>query len=147
MTSVNDSMVTDAVLTLLRAEIGVPVGDGTAPSAEDGADRLSPTDGWLIVHAIPIGDRSFGDGYVGQSASGQTIRYQLTAGGVQRNQADRIANAAAAALADRESGDWVNPIPVGGHQVMDRRRVGRIPDDAMGTFQAGQQVDLMVTVI
>lgn len=150
MSSVNASLVTDAVLGLLRSTLDVKVGDAAAPSPDAGDLRLDPRAGYLTVHRIPAGAAYEGSSVGGQPESIERIRYQITAAGVQRNQAERLAEAAIGVLVDRGDtpGDrgYVHALAVAGHAVLSRHKFGAIPTESLGTVQAGGIVELLVSV-
>lgn len=151
MASVNASMVTDALIAMLRTEMApVPVGDGVAPSrtAEDGVTSLIRS-GYIVVHRIPSGASYEGSEIGGQPEALERIRYQISAAGIQRNQVERIRDAAIGLVVDRGDSDdrgYVIDLVVAGHVVMSRRKAGVIQTESLGTIQAGGYVDLLVNV-
>ena len=142
MTSVNEADVDDAFLSSLRAAFpNVLIGDAEKP---DGATEQT---GYAIVFPIPSGNRTQGPVYARGGDSIRWVRYQLLAEGVQRNQVRRLANdLAAAVVAVDAQRAYTLAIAPTGHAVIDRRRVGSIPLDTLGTWQAGELVDLLVTI-
>ena len=80
-----------------------------------------------------------------------TIQYQITAAGVTRRQVERLSEAAIDVICARGDAvndrDFIHGMPVAGHKVLDRKRSGTVPTDALGSMQAGGNVDIFVTVI
>lgn len=153
-TTVDPSFVTDAVVALLTAELetadppGILIGDGLAPAAAAGDSALDLTQPYVVVNQIPSG--AFGGGYTG--AGGEvTLRYQFSAVGIQRNQAERAASLAQRTLTDRVDGGpsspFVNALAPTGHTVTARWPRGFIPGEpAGGRHRVISFVDLMVQV-
>ena len=151
MASVNSSLVTDAVVALLRSELSpMKVGDGIAPSPDSGDRTLDVKSGYVVVHRIPAGAAYEGSELGGQPESIERIRYQISAAGIQRNQAERISEAAIGILVDRDdvsrSRQYVHDLTVAGHAVLSRRKFGTIPTESLGTIQAGGYVEILVSV-
>lgn len=149
MSSVDPSMITDAVVALLRENMTCPVGDGQAPLPEDDDLKLDLKRGFAVVYRIPSGGRYEGSSIRGTEATIERIRFQVSTAGVQRNQVERLANAAGSMLTDRgDSGEFVFPMPVGGHSIMNRKRVGDVPYQVQGgSHQSGILVDLLVCIV
>jgi len=147
VTAVDASRVTDAVVALLRAESGLLVGDGTPPTPETASDTLSLRTGYLLVYQVPVGMAYESEGLGGQSEAMTRCRYQVNAVGIQRNQAERMAERAVKILVDRTAGTYTHALTVTGHDVLERCRAGQVPLDASdGTFVAGGLVDVVVNV-
>lgn len=153
MTSVDQSLVTDAVLGVLRAEFepGILIGDGELPDlAEQPTTRDQYAQGaYAVLSSIPTGHRDEGGGWSGDGGM-LWIRYQIYVVAGYRDQAERIANAMASRIADRADGQgagFLVDIPVAGHAIIDRRRAGMIPLDSTGpAVRSGQLVDIRVQV-
>jgi hypothetical protein len=157
VTTVNTAVVHDAVYQLLTSALApIAVGDGTIPTPPEGDDRRPGLGsdgtwrGYLVLYRIPAGALYWGDGYIGQAESIQTVRFQLVGVGVQQNQASHIAALAAAVLIDRGDTNpaaYVHPLTIPGHSVLKRSGAGEAPGDtAGGTFSAAQFVDVMVSI-
>ncbi len=142
--SVDKSFVSEAVKTLLETEMApVLVGLGVTPTPTGGKTKHAARDGYLVINALP-GDYSK-TGYAGGSGTVATVRYQLSGVGASAVQSERIASKAAMILADESGGVPVHALTVPGHTVMGRERSGSGPSEAVGSHQAIEFVDLMVT--
>lgn len=147
MTAVDSSLVTDAVVTLLRSQLPVPVGDGAAP--DPGGDPVLAAEiGWVVVQQTAAGASAHVGSIYTQAEEMERVRFLVTATGAQRNQVERLANAAMSVLIDRDGtgGPWTFPITVPGHVVIHRRLFGRVPTSSLGSWQAGGYVELLVNV-
>jgi hypothetical protein len=138
-------LVTRAVLLLLRAELpikfgwNIPIGDAIAPSPDPSDAVMDLATGYLIVGRVPPG-QYVSEAFGSPPGSMEVVRYQVTGHGVQRNQADEVADEAIETLLD-----LANPLPISGHNVIRRRKGGVIPaDPGMGSIQIGGYVDLLV---
>lgn len=155
MSAVDDTLVTDAVLALLRAELpdGVLVGDGEIPyddTAPVGPGEVDPATGtaqpYAILYCIPpyVG---ITPGWAGQDGS-EAIRFQVTTVGPEREAAQALATVIRGILTDRGDApdrSYVHPLTVAGHEVMRRDAVDRVPvDGAEGAYNAGTIVDIWV---
>jgi hypothetical protein len=157
MTSgVDDSLVTDAVVALLRAELpdGVLVGDGGSPFVAGSVDPLSQVDPdsgeafpYAIVYAISP-DAFPAEGYAGQRDGTMVLRFQVTTVGPQRDAAQALAAVANGILVDRADSDprdYTHALTVPGHSVMKRERAGKVPNFGEGGYSnAGVLVDVWV---
>lgn len=141
MSEVDSSLVTPAVLSLLRGQMSCPIGSGVVPSPPEGEQTLDLDVGYLVVYLIPAGSFYSGQGYIGQYNSIETLRYQLTSSGSQMDHADLLANFAASVITARDSnGDFVHALSVPGHAVMNRYRAGRGLDSASRTVNSTSQI-------
>ena len=155
MSRVDDALVADAVVALLRTELDpVQIGDGRAPTVANGDERVIGPEGvtarsFGVVYKI-AGGRFEGDGYLGQPESIEVVRFQIVGVGVQRTAADRLASRMCSILVDRldaPPASYVFPLTVPGHTVIDRHAVGKIPqDNGGGLVQMGHIVDVRVCV-
>jgi hypothetical protein len=138
MARVDPYLVTKTVVALLREELTIPVGNGQLPSEQ------SSTGAYLVVNFIPPMD-SLNASYGLSKGAMKRLRYQLTAVGLQADQAERVASLAVGVLVDDEDGSYVHNIDVPGHIVMDRAEGNSIPTDRVDkTVNAGYYVDLTV---
>jgi len=151
VTVVDASRVTDGVLALLETATGALVGDGVPPTPADADDLLALSQGYLVLTqvqptGIPNPTPYLNAGWGGQTEAMTRCRFAIKATGVQRNQVERLAERAANAVVERApAGGWVNALTVVDHQVIDRRRAGRLPLDVEnGTFTVGVLVDVTV---
>lgn len=156
MSGVDEDLVASAVIALLRAEMptGVLVGDGAAPyvdTATEPVETVDPATGesmpYLVVWVIAPA-QFLTPGYAGQDGS-ETVRFQLTGVGAQRDAAHGCAVVATGILVDRLDGpddrSFVHDLVVAGHSVIDRRKVERGPIVAEGgTWNAPMIVDVWV---
>lgn len=146
MTTVAVTGLTTAIVDLLRAETPFLVGDGAAPTPQDGEDRLDLEAGpFLIVYELAPAYTS--TGWTGQEESQAWAEWQISAVGLTREQATTARDMAQDVLVGKPSagGPYTNPITVAGLVVMLRQAVG-IPVDKMGTYQAGFRLRLLVNV-
>lgn len=142
MSEVDSSLVSAAVLTLLRAEMPCPVGSGVVPSPPEGEQKLDLDVGYIVVYLIPAGAFYGGNGYFGQHNSVETLRYQLTSSGSQMDHADLLANYAASVITARDDGtkQFLFDLTIAGHSVMNRYRAGRGLDSASRTVNSTSQI-------
>lgn len=123
----NRRTVTDALIVMLEAATGRPVGDFDSPV--DGTEPVPmPVAGYpyLVVASIAGGGST---GSVASSADTLTIVYQLTAVGLRRDQAEALsARAHQAMLEVALTGGWAHPIAAAGHTV-----AIRVHDSSGGT--------------
>lgn len=148
MSVANQSMVTDALVAAVRAVVTFRVGDGTIPTVEDAdGDFVPASNGYGMILRVSGGGPE-GHGYYGQPESVERIRYRILGFGVRRDQAERIASAMSEIVvardpADRSEFEW--PLSVGGHSVIDRRRVSTVPTMTQGgVWQSGHDVEIVV---
>lgn len=105
--------ITDALVAMLTAHVGRPVGDAQVP-----ADVGLP---YLIVYPLPTGD-IYGDL---ESPQGMAqVPFQLTAVGERRDQLDALLDRARHAILDRVGSSFTNPIAPAGATVIDREWSG-----------------------
>jgi hypothetical protein len=144
MATVDASRVTDGVLALLGST-GLLVGDGVPPTPADPDDVLALSAGYLVVRQVAAPGPYLGVGYAGQPEGMTRCRMEITAVGVQRDQAERAAERAANAIVARGPAGWVNPLTVTGHTVLDRARAGRYaPEIEAGAWAVTVLVDVTV---
>lgn len=146
MTAVDVSLLTDAVRDLLDAQLPVPVGDGAAPDPNP-SRLLDEGQGWVTVQMIAAGAAAVQGSVYTDTAELEAVRYQVTAAGIQRNQVERLAQAAISILVERDSdGDYIFPLTVPGHVVLHRSFFGRIPTTSLGAYNAGGIVEILLNV-
>ena len=141
MSEVDSSLVSPAVVSLLRAEMPCPVGAGVVPTPPEGEQSLDLDVGYLVVYLIPAGSFYSGEGYIGQWNSVETLRFQLTSSGSQMDHADLLANFAASVITARDvNGGYQFALNIPGHTVMNRYRAGRGLDSASRTVNSTSQI-------
>lgn len=144
MTSVDFSLVADAVVTTLQTDLD-PILVEYSRAPRDAADTLEDlmSAPYVVVYRIPFDDAPIpqGDGFTGDGAT-QRVRFQLRAVAATPMQAENLANEAASRLCDRDgAGGWMTSLDVAGHNVVNRRRVGTSP-----TMQEGFVVNCSTLV-
>lgn len=137
MTLPDTTPVTDALIGLLEAATGRPVGGGQLPF---GADPP-----FAVVYQLP-GGGTWGPGLVAPDA-GFALLYQVTSVAIFRDDVEAHADLVRHALLDRgPTGALTTPMPVGGLVVFDREHAafGGI-DEERGVFNAREQYLIHVT--
>jgi len=158
VSGVSDVLVTRGLMTMLSsvmpanivvAEVRLPTAEELSALQPNTGDRLDPASGFLVVNPVPP-QQYISTGWVNQPDSMEVLRYQFTAGGLKPDQVEAIAGLATAAVCDRADAapfDYVNPITVAGHGVMQREKAGSGPvDPVAGLLNAVRFVELMVCV-
>lgn len=147
-TSVDVSLVTDAVLAALRAHFepkGIQVGDHAAPLPVNSNDVPGRKRAYVVVYRVPVGSPNRNEGMTGRTDSMKWVRHQFTAAASDRQVADRTAQEAVGLLLGQEpDGTWTIPLPVAGHNIMLRRDDGQLPVDTAGSVQAGGYIRMLV---
>lgn len=159
MSGVDESVVTDAVVALLRAQVpsGVAIGDGAPPYIDGAAEdqplvEVDPDTGesqpTATVYCVPPLEMPAA-GYAGQADGTVVLRFQITTAGSQRDAAQALASMCVGILVDRADGpvdrDYVHALSVPAHAIMWRRRAGIVPAASEGGWcNAGGLVDVCV---
>lgn len=143
--SIDDAAVWDGILNFFRAVadlssddsgvIGVvPVGDTVAP--DDELMKINRVSGVAIAYLVltpqSLGvayDRAARSSYAGGTPASKVMRVQISAYGPEPGDARALGVTAAARLADTDGARGYAPIPVAGHSLGRRERVGNgFPD-------------------
>lgn len=165
--SIDDALVTEAVVDFLAttadlsldesSNVGnIRVGNGMAPSpaSDDLAAEIDYVTGlmdpYLEVFQVPTGaavGREQRSGYAGGTPSTRVIRYQIVGVAFEPMAAQRLAIYAAARICDVDANRAYASIPVSGHEIGRRERIGHGSPDSQGDlYQWVELIELDVAL-